>query len=48
MLNKVIKEWISLLALGIAHYKAINIGNRNMDACLEGNNDFHRIYFHLV
>jgi hypothetical protein len=37
----VIEEGIALLALRISHDKAINVGNWNMSACLEGNNDFH-------
>jgi hypothetical protein len=36
-----VEERISFLALRIAHNKAIYIGNRNMDAGLERNNDFH-------
>jgi len=30
-----IKEWITLLTLRIAHHEAIYVGNRNMDAGLE-------------
>ena len=48
VLNKMIKERIAFLALRITHDKAIDIGNRNMDAGLERNDDFHGVYFHLV
>jgi len=41
VLNKMVEERISFLALRITHDKAIYVGNRNMDAGLERNNDFH-------
>ena len=48
VLHKMIEEWISFLALSIAHHKAVDIGNWNVNAGLERNDDFHWVYFHLV
>jgi hypothetical protein len=48
VLNKMIEERISLLALRVTHHIAIDVSDRNMNAILERNYDLHRVYFHLI
>jgi len=48
MLNKMVEERISFLALRITHHKAVDVRNRNVNAGLEGDDDFHGVNFHLI